>query len=86
MLKKKIKQPETQQPDPATAPVIDLVIRYDGRTGQVGLTVIGGSTDYESAYRLLDAARVVVQRQEREALLEAAAMQGTEEMTERVEV
>lgn len=73
MLKKKIK-PTESQPAPVAPvdPVIDLVIRYDGRTGQVGLTVIGGSIDFEAAYRLLDAARVVVQQQEREALLKAS--------------
>ena len=79
MLKKKLSKPAQQQPaapqlpDPATAPVIDLVIRYDGRTGQVGLTVIGGQVDFSGAYQLLDAARALVQKQEREALLGQAA-------------
>jgi len=77
MLKKKLKQPAQQPaqqlPDPATAPVIDILIRYDGRTGRVDVTIIGGDLEFTAAYRLLDAARAVVQQQEREALLQQPA-------------
>jgi len=65
MLKKRIEKPTVKEDRPT--PVIDLVIRYDGRTGQVGLTVIGGSMDFEAAYRLLEAARAVVQQWDRSA-------------------
>ena len=79
MLKKKnsqpAQQPAAQRPDPATAPVIDILIRFDARNGELGVTVIGGQIDFAVAYQLLDAARVHVQRQEREALRQQT-MQG----------
>jgi hypothetical protein len=46
------------------APVIDLIIRYDGRTGQVALMAIGGNLEFTGAYQLLDMARRVIRTQE----------------------
>ena len=80
MLKRKMSKPTQQpaapqRPDPATAPVIDILIRFDARNGALGVTVIGGQLDFAGAYQLLDAARVHIQREEREALLQQT-MQG----------
>lgn len=56
-----------------TAPVIDVVIRVDGRVDQVtGVTVIGGNLTPAVMYRVLDQVRDQV----RQAELRAAA-QGT---------
>lgn len=53
-----------------TAPVIDVVIRVDGRVDQVtGVTVIGGNLTPEVMYRVLDQVRGQV----RQAELRAAA-------------
>jgi hypothetical protein len=48
----------------ASAPVIDLVIRHDTRTGQTFPVLIGGNIDYSSAYAILDQARAVLHEQE----------------------
>ena len=46
------------------APVIDLIIRYDGRTNQVAVMAIGGQLTPEGAYQLLEMARGVIRTME----------------------
>lgn len=48
----------------AAAPVVDLVIRVDGRTGEVGVHFIGGSMDVPTFNKVLDAAREWGRQQE----------------------
>ncbi len=50
------------------APVIDLIIRYDGRTNQVAMIAIGGSIDPPGVYHLLEMARGVIRTMELEAI------------------
>ncbi len=50
------------------APVVDLVIRYDGRTNQIAITTIGGDIPIQAAYTLLDKAREILHQREIEAL------------------
>jgi hypothetical protein len=52
----------------ANAPVIDLVIRYDGRTDQLAVTTIGGDIPLPAAYSLLDKAREMLHNKELEAV------------------
>ncbi len=65
--KKKKEQPDgieqTEQ-----APVIDLIVRFDGRTNQVILAAIGGRLTPEIVYFLLDRARDWMRAQELAAL------------------
>lgn len=46
------------------APVVDLVIRFDGRTQKVDFTVLGGQIPPTLAYRLLDACRDLIRQEE----------------------
>lgn len=56
-----------------TAPIIDVVIRVDGRADQVtGLSVIGGQLSAETLYKVLDQVRDQI----RQAELQAAAKKG----------
>ena len=56
-----------------TAPVIDVVIRVDGRVDQVtGVTVIGGNLPPEVLYRVLDQVRDQVRQAELQAAAQAA--------------
>ena len=62
MLKRKMSKPTQQpaapqRPDPATAPVIDILIRFDARNGALGVTVIGTVGSDEKAARASAAAR-----------------------------
>ena len=42
----------------AGAPVIDLIVRLDGRTGQVAFVQpVGGQLDMDTVYKVLDMAR-----------------------------
>jgi hypothetical protein len=41
----------------AQAPVVDLIIRFDGRTGQIAIKTIGPDIPAAAVYKLLDAAR-----------------------------
>jgi len=50
------------------APVVELVIRLDGRTNQVSFNVIGGQLPPEAAYAMLDGCRELIRRQELEAV------------------
>ncbi len=52
----------------AKAPVIDLVIRYDGRTSQVTLAAIGGRLAPDVVYFLLEQARAKIRAEEMAAL------------------
>jgi len=49
-------------------PVIDLVIRYDGRTGQMNISVIGPDVQIDNLYRILDGARGMLRERELEAM------------------
>lgn len=51
-----------------SAPVVDLIIRYDGRTKQIGVLSIGGQLTTEVAYQLLEMARGYIRAQELAAL------------------
>ena len=50
--------------------VIDIIIRLDERTDSVNVAILGGSPVFGEIYKLLDRARLVVQDQERNALIE----------------
>jgi hypothetical protein len=39
------------------APVVDLIIRYDGRADRCDVVVLGGNLHVEMAYKLLERAR-----------------------------
>ena len=49
-------------------PVVDLVIRYDGRTGQMNVSVIGPDVQIDNLYRILDGARGMLRERELEAV------------------
>ena len=49
-------------------PVVDLVIRYDGRTGQMNVSVIGPDVQIENLYKILDGARGLLREREIEAM------------------
>ena len=49
-------------------PVIDLVIRYDGRTGQMNISVIGPDVQIDNLYKILDSARGMLRERELEAM------------------
>lgn len=73
MLKKKAEKQAGPAPAQlAAAPVIDLIIRYDGRSGAVAVGALGGELTYADIYSLLDAARQVMQKQEHYELQQAA--------------
>ena len=56
----------------AKTPVVDIVVRYDGRSEQVGLTIIGiEQVTTEAIYKILDMAREQVRQNE----LQQAAQQ-----------
>jgi len=52
------------------APVLDLIIRFDGRTNQVGISIVGPDFQLRTLYAMLDAARDMLKKQEYEALEE----------------
>lgn len=57
----------------AGAPVIDLVVRVDTRTQQIGVTVIGiQELDHETAYAILQAAQDNLRKQAIAALQKQA--------------
>ena len=59
----------------ATAPVIDVVVRYDPRGDMVGLTVIGGDLQAGDIQKILSAAKEMLHQKE----LEAAKLSKEEE-------
>lgn len=50
----------------ATAPVIDLIIRYDPRGDMIGITVIGGDLPAGDIFKILNAAEEMIRRKELE--------------------
>ncbi len=50
-------------------PVIDLVIRFNPSSGDTEVIIVGGSIDFDVAYRILDLARQVFQQREVQAQL-----------------
>ena len=50
------------------APVVDLVLRYDGRTDQLNISLIGPSVSIDSLYKILDGARDMLKQQEFEGM------------------
>jgi len=52
----------------ANAPVIDLIIRYDGRTDKIVISSIGGQVPLPVIYKLLDMARDTLHNEELKAL------------------
>ncbi len=61
------------------APVVDLVIRFDGRTNQIAITTIGGDVPLPVAYSLLDKAREMLHQREIEALAKKEQTPPTQE-------
>ena len=51
----------------ATAPVIDLIVRYDPRGDMVGITVIGGELQADDIHKILNAATEMLHKKELEA-------------------
>ncbi len=49
-------------------PVVDLIVRFDARTGKTGMTVIGDDASIDTLYKMLDAARDELRRIELAAL------------------
>lgn len=77
MFKSKAEKKAAKQAGPtpeqlAAAPVIDLIIRYDGRSGVVSVGALGGELTYADIYSLLEAARQMMQKQEHFELQQAA--------------
>jgi hypothetical protein len=56
----------------AQAPVVDLIIRFDGRTGQLAIKTIGPDMPVAAVYKLLDSAREVLHNVEVNSLKEQA--------------
>jgi len=57
----------------ANAPVVEILIRLDGRTGEVDCASWGNKITYEGVYAMLDEARKIIQEQEIKARLQAQA-------------
>lgn len=55
------------------APVVDLVIRFDSRTGSMSLSVIGGKLEMATVYKILDAARDKLREEEIKVLSQKSA-------------
>lgn len=53
----------------ANAPVIDIMIRFDGRTGGLDVAVVGGKLDLEQFNRIVDAVKEQLRKQELEAVI-----------------
>jgi hypothetical protein len=58
----------------ANAPVWDLIVRLDARTGQITLGTMGGRLELATIYKMLDGARDLLHQQE----LQAAAQKPEE--------
>jgi len=56
----------------AQAPVVDLVLRYDPRLGQIGFSVIGGTIPADIARKILQAGLDQLHEQELKAALSAS--------------
>lgn len=54
----------------ASAPVVELVVRLDGRTNQVSFSVWGGQLPPAVAYQMLDACRDLIRRDELAAVIQ----------------
>lgn len=52
------------------APVVDLIVRYDGRTDQLNISLVGPDISIENLYRILDGARDMLKQREFEAMKE----------------
>jgi hypothetical protein len=52
----------------ANAPVWDLLIRLDGRTGQISFGSMGGKLELAMIYKMLDGARDLLHQQELQAV------------------
>ena len=52
------------------APVVDLVLRYDGRMDQLNISLVGPDISIENLYKILDVARDMLKRREFEAMKE----------------
>jgi len=51
----------------ATAPVVDLIVRYDPRGDVIGITVIGGELQAADIQKILTAAKDMLHQKELEA-------------------
>ena len=52
----------------ANAPVVDLLIRLDGRTGQISVGTMGGKLELATIYKMMDGARELLHEQELQAV------------------
>jgi hypothetical protein len=52
----------------ANAPVLDLIVRFDGRTGQISIGTMGGQIPIAAIYKMLDGARELLHQQELQAV------------------
>ena len=58
----------------ASAPVIDVIVRFDGRVKSVvDVLVVGGSADFQSVYKILEQARQVLLAKEQAQVAQAKA-------------
>ena len=53
-----------------TKQVIDIIVRHYERSDTVNVAILGGSVDFVEVYKILDRARLFVQDQEREMLIQ----------------
>jgi hypothetical protein len=52
----------------ANIPIVDLVIRFDPRNGQITLATIGGPLEVAAIYAIMDKAREMLHKKELEAV------------------
>ena len=71
------------------APVVDLIIRFDGRTNQLNISLIGPDLKIEDLYKILDGARDMLRERELQAINAKESQEQsdipTEENSERTE-
>lgn len=60
------------------AQVIDIIIRFDERDDGVNVAILGGNLSFDTIYKILDRARLDVQAQERNVLIERLSGSETE--------
>ena len=60
-----------------TKQVIDIIVRHDERSDTVNVAILGGSVDFVEVYKILDRARLFVQDQEREMLIQKINLEMT---------
>lgn len=62
----------------ATAPIIDVIVRFDPRVGQIGISIIGGDVPVEIARKILQGALDQLHEQEVKMALSATKAQEQE--------